>query len=219
MANPQETIIRGGTGENYGILYNDIHAAYQNALRWKTSGDSTHGDAARDILNAWSGRLKTIGGTTDRFLAAGLYGYQFANVGEIMRGYPGFDLARFAAMMLKVFYPVNNEFLRDHNGACITHYWANWDLCSMNSVLAIGVLCDDRAKFDQAVTYFKTGAGQGSLGHAIPFLHPDGLAQYQESGRDQGHSTLGIGLLGSFCEMAWNQGFDQLGFGTLTCTR
>lgn len=27
------TVVRGGTGENYGSLYNDIHAAYQNALR------------------------------------------------------------------------------------------------------------------------------------------------------------------------------------------
>lgn len=210
---PQATIIRGGTGENYTVLYNDIHAAYQNALRWWVQGSTANGDCARDILNAWSSTLTTVTGNADRFLAAGIYGYQFAAVAELMRGYSGFDLARFKTMMLNVFYPMNNSFLTNHNDACVTNYWANWDLCSMNSILAIGILCDDAAKYDQAIDYFKNGAGNGSIKHAVPFVYDDqGLAQWQESGRDQGHTMMGMGQMGAFCEMAWNQGDDLYGY-------
>jgi hypothetical protein len=213
-ANPQATVYRGSGNENYTILYNDIAAAYQNALRWKITGSTAYGNAARDILNAWSGTLTTVTGDSDRFLASGIYGYEFANAAEIMRGYSGFDLARFQTMMLNVFYPMNNDFLLHHNTACITNYWANWDLCNMASVLAIGILCDDQAKVNQAITYFQTGAGNGSILHAVPFLYSGGLGQWQESGRDQGHTMLGVALMGAFCQMAWNQGLDMFGYAS-----
>jgi hypothetical protein len=209
---PTPTVVRGGDGSNYPVLYNDIHAAYQNALRWRIGGDTAHGDTARDILNAWSGTLRVLTGNADRFLAAGIYGYQFACAADVMRGYPGFDVGRFQSMMLAVFYPMNDAFLRNHNGACITNYWANWDLCNVASVLGIGVLCADQAKISQAVDYFKNGAGNGAITHAVPYLHDGGLGQWQESGRDQGHTMLGIGLMGAICEMAWNQGIDLYGY-------
>ncbi|MFF3331007.1 alginate lyase family protein [Streptomyces sp. NPDC002888] len=206
------TIIRGGTGENYSLLYNDIAAAYQNALRWQVAGTAANGDCAVRILNAWANTLTSVTGNADRFLAAGIYGWEFAQAAELMRGYAGFDLGAFQDMMVNVFYPLNNQFLNNHNDACITNYWANWDLCNMASIMAIGILTDNAAKYDQAVNYFKTGAGNGSIQHAVPFLYGnvDGydLGQWQESGRDQGHTVMGMGQMGAICEMAWNQGDD-----------
>ncbi|MGW1622815.1 alginate lyase family protein [Streptomyces sp. NPDC002172] len=206
------TIIRGGDGQNYGLLYNDIAAAYQNALRWKVGGTEANAACAAAILNAWSTTLTTVTGNADRFLAAGLYGWQFANACELMRDYDGFDLAAAQELLADVFYPLNNSFLTNHNDACITNYWANWDLCNMASILAIGILNEDSAKYDQAVAYFKSGAGNGSIEHAVPYLYTDSdgyaLGQWQESGRDQGHTVMGMGQMGAVCEMAWNQGDD-----------
>ncbi|MCT9075455.1 alginate lyase family protein [Streptomyces fulvoviolaceus] len=206
------TIIRGGTGQNYGLLYNDIAAAYQNALRWKVGGTEANAVCAANILNAWAKTLTSVTGNADRFLASGLYGWQFANAVELMRDYDALDLAACQEMLASVFYPLNNSFLTNHNDACITNYWANWDLCNMASILAIGILNEDSAKYDQAVTYFKSGAGNGSIAHAVPYLYTDSdgyaLGQWQESGRDQGHTVMGMGQMGAVCEMAWNQGDD-----------
>lgn len=215
VARPTDTVVRGGTGQNYPQLYNDIAAAYQCALRWKISGDVAYANKSIDIMNQWSATLQHVTGNADRFLAAGIYGYQFANAAEIMRTYSGWaavDFTRFKNMMLNEFYPLCEDFLTNHNTACITNYWANWDQCNMAAILAIGVLCDRRDLYNRAINYFKTGAGNGAITKTVWYLHSSTLGQWQESGRDQGHCTLGIGLMASFCEMAWNQGDDMYGY-------
>ncbi|MDQ1921532.1 LamG-like jellyroll fold domain-containing protein [Massilia pseudoviolaceinigra] len=212
---PLKTVIRGGDGQNFAQMYIDIARAYQLALRWKISGDVAYAERAIAFLNAWSSTLTTITGNADRFLAAGIYGYQFANAAEIMRTYAGWapvDFARFQHMMLTVFYPLNHQFLIQHNGAEITNYWAAWDQCTLASILAIGVLCDREDLYNEALSYYMTGPGNGASSQAVYHVHPGHLGQWQESGRDQGHATLGIGLAGVFCEMAWNQGDDMYGY-------
>lgn len=212
---PLQTVVRGGDGQNFAQLYIDTARAYQLALRWKVSGDTRYADLCVSFLNAWSSTLTGITGNADRFLAAGIYGVQFANAAEILRSYPGWaaaDLARFQDMMLKVFYPLSSDFLVRHNGAVITNYWANWDQCALACVLSIGVLCDRADIYDEAMAYYRNGAGNGAALQAVCHVHPGYLGQWQESGRDQGHATLGIGLGGMFCEMAWNQGDDVYRF-------
>ena len=216
--NPQAIVYRGKNpthAENYATLFNDAAAAYALALRWEVSGDAAFADKAVAILNAWSSTLTGIDGSSDKFLASGIYGYQLANAAELLRGYPKWaveDRKRLQAVMLAVFYPMNHDFLTRHNGAKIDHYWANWDLANVASMLAIGVLTDRRDIYDEAVAYFKRGEGNGAIEHVVWKLHPEGLGQVQESGRDQGHSMLDIALLGAICQVAWNQGDDLFGY-------
>ena len=215
--NPQSIVVRGSHGphtENYPSLYNDIAAAYANGLVWKVTGNTKAADKAVEILNAWSSTLVQITGTSDKYLAAGIYGYQMAITGEMMRDYPGWapkDFQRFQGMMLGVFGAMNRDFLEKHNGAKIDHYWANWDLANIASLLAVGVLTDRRDVYLAAITYYLQGDGNGAIHHLVWKLYDNGLGQWQESGRDQGHTGLGIGLASVICQMAWNQGNDLFG--------
>jgi len=220
------TIIRGGTGDNISLMYRDVAAAYQDALIYKISGDKAHGDKAVAILNAWASINTLLSGNSDRYLASGLDGYQFANAAEMMRGYPGFDIEKFKSYMLNVFfYPMNERFIvgnawgSPHNDACATNYRVNWDICNMNAMMAISILCDNKTGFDEAINYCKFGDGTGNITRAINYLYPDYpstgsniIGQWEESGRDQGHATGGMGLYGIFCEIAWNQGVDIYGY-------
>lgn len=213
-----ETIVRGGNGDNVSRLYIDVARAYQCALIWKISGDTAHGQTACRILNSWSATLKTVTGNADRYLASGLFGYQLANVSELMREHPDFKVEQMQNMLLNVFYyPLNERFLvgnqygADHNDAYISNYWANWDLCNMASSMAIGIFCERQDIYNKSVKYYQSGLGNGSLYNAIPYVYDDGTAQWQESGRDQGHTNLGLGLMACICEMAWSQGDDLYG--------
>jgi autotransporter-associated beta strand protein len=210
--NPRATPNMGNSRQNAS---GDAHIAYNAFLRWYISGDTAYADKAVQICNAWSATVNQVPSGTDIPGLSGIPVFEFAMVGELLRIYPGWasaDFDRFKNMMLTYWYPVCHDFLTNHNGTCVTHWWANWDACNLGALIAIGVLCDDRAIFDEGVNYFETGVGAGSMPNAVYYIHPGGLGQWQESGRDQEHAQLGVGLLGAACEIAWKQGVDLYGF-------
>lgn len=127
LPTPQETVYRGANGvnpENYSHLYKDAAAAYQLALRWKITNETSYANAATNILSSWALTVTTISGNSDKYLASGLYGYQLANAAEVMRDYPGWDSGNKTAtarMLTDVFAAMNNRFLEDHNDT--DNYW------------------------------------------------------------------------------------------------
>lgn len=214
MSGPVATIVRGtpsnGAPENYITACRDAAAAYQNALRWKINGDVACGNKAIQIMNAWATTCTLIDGDSNRALAAGLQGYQWANAAEIMRSYSGWaaaDFTNFKNFLLNVYYPVSYQFLTTHYNTCNTHYWLNWDMSNLCTVLAIGILCDDTSKINYALNYYiHSGVGNGYIGRVTYASYSNGMAQPQEAGRDQGHDTMLVPMLGTFCQMAYNQG-------------
>jgi hypothetical protein len=193
----------------------DAIAAYLDTIRWYVSGDTRYADKAALIYNNWSSKVNVVPSGGDIPGLIGIAIADFAMGAEILRVYSGWTTTNFNAfksMMTTYMYPVCHDFLTNHNGAAIDAYWSNWDACNIGALISMGVLCDNQSIFDEGVTYFKTGAGMGSIEHAVPYLYPDGLGQQQESGRDQEHAQLAIGLLSSACQVAWNQGVDLFGY-------
>jgi hypothetical protein len=206
---------RANIGDSRQRASADAVAAYLNALRWYISGDTSYAACSRKILNAWAYAVNQVPTGTDVLGLMGIAIYEFAVAAEVLRLYPNWsstDFNQFKSMMTTYLYPNCHDFLTRHNNACISHYWANWDICNMTAILGIGVLCDDTAKFNEAISYFKSGAGNGAIANAVPYLHPGGLGQWQETGRDQEHAQLGVGMLATFCQIAWNQGQDMYGY-------
>lgn len=218
---PAQYINRGAPARNnYTRSQMDAQAIYELSLRWKLTGDVAYANQAVVIANAWSSMLLGITGDSNFALASGICGYLFATGGEILSTYPGWPAAQKQAykdMMMRVFYPANQEFLWRHNGAPSnsagnTHYRLNWDADNMASMGAIGILCDNRAVYQQALDFFKFGSGNGRVERAAWYIHPDGTAQTEESGRDQAHNQGGWYAMGLLCQMAWNQGDDLFGY-------
>ncbi|MBB3063689.1 alginate lyase family protein, partial [Microbulbifer rhizosphaerae] len=207
----------GGLPENYIRLARDAARAYQLALRYHGDGSTWAADKSVEIMNTWASIHTGWAGDSNVSLRSGIYGYQFASAAELMRDYSGWvpaDFTAFKDYMLNQFYlggSRNKDFLDRHHDTRGTHYWANWEHASLASAMAIGVLLDDQAIFDHALDYFYDGIGNGNMNRAVTYVHPNGLGQWQESGRDQGHSTMGPVLLGAICEIAWNQGYDLYG--------
>ncbi|MFF4058676.1 alginate lyase family protein [Streptomyces sp. NPDC001668] len=178
----------------------DSAAAYQNALMWAVTGNRANADKARDLLNAWSASLTTITGA-DGPLGAGLQAFKFVNAAELLRhtGYDGWtdaDIARCERSFLDVWYPAVSGYMLYANG--------NWDLTALQTILAIGVFCEEPTLFEDALRFAAAGAGNGSIAHRVVTA----AGQGQEAGRDQGHEQLAVGLTGDIAQVAWNQGVD-----------
>lgn len=207
-----ETIIRGAGAENYMNAAKAAARAYQLALRWKIEGKEVYAEKAVELLNIWANTTKALGGNSNVSLAAGIYGHEFAIAGEILRSFSGWapeDFKKYQDWMLTVWYPANKDFLERHHDTNDLHYWANWGLCNIASTMAIGILTDRRDIYNEAVTHFQVGETNGRITRAIYYEFPGtNFAQLQESGRDQGHTLMCVGLLGTICQLAYCQGDD-----------
>ncbi len=204
--NPVANVVRGpynrpdigGTS-----LMRDGAAAYSHAIQWYVTGKQAHADKTIEILNAYADTLKSIGGHDARLLA-GMAGITFANAAEIIRhtdaGWTEPDQERFGRLLREVFYDTIKDFYPTANG--------NWDAAMIQTMLAMGVFLNDRPMFQRAVDYYTGGEGNGAIGKYF-----NEFGECQESGRDQGHTQMGLGYLGCAAEIAWKQGVNL--YGTL----
>ncbi len=224
--NPTVKIIRGGwnvwepEGDNYGAAMNDAATAYQCALVWKITGDERYAEKSVEVMNAWARTCQKVSGNSNGSLASGLYGYEFANAGELMRDYEGWnreDFKRYQQWMLRVFSDQSFGFLQERHGCADDHYWSNWGLCNVLCEISVGILCDDIYVYNAGMEYYKYMEDHRyaeTLRNLVWKLHPDErgpfgyFGQMQESNRDQGHASMAVVLAADVCGAGLNQGDD-----------
>lgn len=201
---PRADVVRGPYNDpdlGASDMERDAGAVYAQALRWSLGGDEAHARKAVEILNAWSGTLKTITGH-DTKLLVGMTGLMFLNAAELMRhtytGWKEADQERFRIMIRTLHYPLIKDFFPSANG--------NWDASMIQTMMAMGVFLDDTALFNRGVNHYLAGKSNGAIGYYV-----NAFGESQESGRDQSHTQMGLGFLACAAEIGWKQGVDLYG--------
>ncbi len=226
QATPTKLISRtNGNAEcpnNATTFGRDCATIYQQALQWVLKDDETAAATAISNVMAWVNNCDGIhhnGDTNQQLILFQIH--QIANGMELLRNYKDWDKSddfkKACEWLKEKFYPQASDFLVRHNNT-YDHYWLNWDLASMTSILSMGILMDDQEMINEAIIYFKNGIGSGNYQKAANFVYDDPdvpglkIAQCNESGRDQGHCTMCAVLMGAFCQMALNIGEDLFAY-------
>ena len=217
-----------GIHNNYTNFMRDAAAAYQLALLYRIEGSEAAARASKNIIVQWSsvnkGLLRNKDGEivdpNEKLIM--FQPYQMAVAAEMLRDYNGWgntdEFRKVVKWFDDAFYGESHAHLELQNSTGGGHYWLNWDLAAMTTIFAIGVLSDNQAYIEEAISYYKgSGGGPGNIYKGVPYLHVDAdsdelLGQGNELGRDQGHNVLCAAVMGTFCRMALVLGEDLFAF-------
>ncbi|KAK9489356.1 chondroitin AC/alginate lyase [Lipomyces doorenjongii] len=206
MKGPLTFVTRNGTGGSPGKtqLSSDGVAAMLNALMFYITGDSAHAAKSAEILSSWANTLQLLNGT-DAQLTAGLYGPQFVNAAEIIREYyhawNQSEIAVFKKMILDIFYPPASQTTPSPTQKY--PFLANWGSAGEKALVQFGVFLDNETMYNEGLSLYRNFACANLNGTINSF------GQSSESGRDQGHTQLGLGNMAELCQTASNQGDAQ----------
>ncbi|MDR1602120.1 MAG: alginate lyase family protein, partial [Tannerella sp.] len=204
MKGPFPVIARDGEHRHTkSAMEADFSAAYLNTLMWICTRDGAHARKALEILTEYAGKLEKIPETNDAPLLVGLEGLKIIYSLEVLKytckEITEEQLSPVSRMFRKLFIPVMEKFY-----ARPAYTNGNWGPIVSKAYMAAGIYLDNREMYDKAREFYLHAFDNGTIAHYI-----DGeTGQIQESGRDQGHSMLGLGAMATVCEIAWKQGDD-----------
>ena len=203
LKGPFETISRDGEfSYTKSKMEMDFSAAYLNTLMWMVTGDKDHAKKAIQVLEAYAAVLKKIPPTNDAPLLAGLEGSKIINAMELLQhsnsGIKKEQVLKINKMITEIFLPVCDGFYQTR-----AYTNGNWGAIVTRMYIGAAIYFNNEKMYSKAIDFYNHGDDNGTIKNYI-----NDTGQIQESGRDQGHSQLGLGALASICEIAWNQGDD-----------
>jgi len=204
MNGPYRTISRDGEyAWTKTKMETDFSAAYLNAIMWMVTKDAAHAQKSLQILEAYADTLTTIPATNDAPLLAGLEGFKIVYAAEILKytykPITPAQLQKIKKMIIGVFLPVIDNFYKTP-----AYTNGNWGSINTKTYMAAAIFLDNRQMYKKAIDFYNNANDNGTIKNYISAT----TGQIQESGRDQGHSQLGLGALTTICEEAYKQGDD-----------
>ena len=182
MAGPYEVVARDGEFRaSKGGSERDMWTAWQSAQK----GDNK---TALEIINAYAATLQRFDGH-DAPLCA-IQGYWLVRAMTILRSHA---TAEWGSMIRRAMIPTINKFEADSPYAN-----GNWGAIVNRLRMACAIFLKDSVMYQAAIDYYLHANDNGSLPNYV-----SETGQCQETGRDQGHAQLGLGVLCETCEMAW----------------
>ncbi|MEV6961950.1 alginate lyase family protein [Streptomyces sp. NPDC051207] len=194
---PRETVICAAGGRSGGGCAEeraDAIAAYTQALLFTVTGKRQHAVKAREIMDAWSARLKGHG-----IQDAGWAASTWARAAELVRhtpdaGWPAERVRRFEDMLRSVHLPAVSRKAPDGSGS--------QDLVMTDAAISIAVFLEDHEAFDRALRRFRA---------RVPAYFSGKSGVTQDTCRDLRRAGRGIAATSHIAETAWHQGVDLYG--------
>lgn len=193
----------------------DFAAAVQCAIMFAATGQKAYADKSMEIIRGYANSVKKevfsarVGGS-DHILTIGNLVVKYVYAVELMHNLPnsGMTESDFQAacdMLRRTCVPPLDEFFARTEPK--TKAVGNFGASAINCYMCMAILFDDMEMYKKAVDIYLNGYESGSIR-----LYIDGeTGQCQESGRDQTHAQLGLGMMSMLCEVAWKQGTDLYG--------
>ena len=190
LAGPYAVVARNGQyASSKDGSERDMWQAWQRARQ----GDMS---TAITIINAYTGTLQRFDGHDAPLCTIQAYWLLRAMMLASV-----YQTPEWAAMVRRAILPVLEKFEADSPYAN-----GNWGHIVNRCRMAAAIFLGDKALYQHSIDTYLYASDNGSLPRYI-----SETGQCQETGRDQGHTQLGLEAIADICEMAWQQGDDLWG--------
>jgi Alginate lyase len=192
---------------NASGMLKDALAAYGSALRWIVSGNSSHANKAKQILNAWAAANTSFTGNSQINLCISWYTPRFAYAAEILKHVPGSgwssgDQTTFRNWVTSRIVPRLVDASATGN---------NWHTLGQGAKLAWGVWLDNQTLFNEGVSGYKLLVTNYISKFGLNVL--DGYTRETcRGGGDLTHTAMGLAGLALAAEIGKKQGLNLYGF-------